>query len=319
MRFHKYHGAGNDFLIADGRGINLELDADLISSLCDRHTGFGADGVMVLEDSGDHDFRMRYYNSDGSGGMMCGNGGRCIVAFAADLGFTHFSFEAPDGPHEAELLGKEAGIPEISCSKAFSHEPRIVRLKMKDVDGAVAWPRPGDRPSAAGPDDWFLDTGTRHLVRFVKDIESQDVTGEGAILRHDPRFAPVGVNVNFVKVERPCCSGENDAAISVRTFEKGVEDETLACGTGIVASALAAWIAGNGGVTTVAPCKSTGGIQACMEHSGIGPEVSVRIRARIADLSVSFRPSLASDGHFSASDVFLTGPAVFVGTVDTEA
>ena len=240
MRFHKYHGAGNDFLIADGRGINLELDADLISSLCDRHTGFGADGVMVLEDSGDHDFRMRYYNSDGSGGMMCGNGGRCIVAFAADLGFTHFSFEAPDGPHEAELLGKEAGIPEISCSKAFSHEPRIVRLKMKDVDGAVAWPRPGDRPSAAGPDDWFLDTGTRHLVRFVKDIESQDVTGEGAILRHDPRFAPVGVNVNFVKVERPCCSGENDAAISVRTFEKGVEDETLACGTGIVASALVA-------------------------------------------------------------------------------
>lgn len=319
MRFHKYHGAGNDFLIADGRGINLELDADLISSLCDRHTGFGADGVMVLEDSGDHDFRMRYYNSDGSGGMMCGNGGRCIVAFAADLGFTHFSFEAPDGPHEAELLGKEAGIPEISCSKAFSHEPRIVRLKMKNVDGAVAWPRPGDGPSAAGPDDWFLDTGTRHLVRFVNDIESQDVTGEGAILRHDPRFAPVGVNVNFVKVERPCCSGENDAAISVRTFEKGVEDETLACGTGIVASALAAWIAVNGGVSSIAPYKSQDDVTACKEYSGSTPEVSCGVRARIADLSVSFRPSLASDGHFSASDVFLTGPAVFVGTVDTEA
>ncbi len=319
MRFHKYHGAGNDFLIADGRGINLELDADLISSLCDRHTGFGADGVMVLEDSGAHDFRMRYYNSDGSGGMMCGNGGRCIVAFAADLGFTHFSFEAPDGPHEAELLGKEAGIPEISCSKAFSHEPRIVRLKMKDVDGAVAWPRPGDRPSAAGPDDWFLDTGTRHLVRFVNDIESQDVTGEGAILRHDPRFAPVGVNVNFVKVERPCCSGENDAAISVRTFEKGVEDETLACGTGIVASALATWIAWHGGVSSIAPYKSQDDVTACKEYSGSTPEVSCGVRARIADLSVSFRPSLASDGHFSASDVFLTGPAVFVGTVDTEA
>ncbi|MGM9741790.1 MAG: diaminopimelate epimerase [Candidatus Cryptobacteroides sp.] len=319
MRFHKYHGAGNDFLIADGRGTNLELDADLIAALCDRHTGFGADGVMVLEDSGDHDFRMRYYNSDGSGGMMCGNGGRCIVAFAADLGFTHFSFEAPDGPHEAELVGTEAGIPEMSCCKAFSHKPRIVRLKMKDVDGAVAWPRPGDGASPAGPDDWFLDTGTRHLVRFVDNIESQDVTGEGAILRHDPRFAPVGVNVNFVKIESPYCSGENDAAISVRTFEKGVEDETLACGTGIVASALAAWIAGCGGNSSAAVGMSPDGIPACREHSGSRPEVSCGVRARIADLCVSFRPSLTSDGHFSASDVFLTGPAVFVGIVDTEA
>ena len=152
MKFYKYHGAGNDFLIADGRGASIDLSAERISSLCDRHTGFGADGLMVLEESGDYDFRMRYYNSDGSGGMMCGNGGRCIVAFAADLGYKRFRFEAPDGPHEAELLSGEAA--------AFTNAARIVRLGMKNVSGAK--PYYGDRSC-----DWFLDTGTRHLVRFV--------------------------------------------------------------------------------------------------------------------------------------------------------
>ena len=221
MKFYKYHGAGNDFLIADGRGASIDLSAERISSLCDRHTGFGADGLMVLEESGDYDFRMRYYNSDGSGGMMCGNGGRCIVAFAADLGYKNFHFEAPDGPHEAELLSGEAA--------AFTNAARIVRLGMTNVSGAK--PYYGDRSC-----DWFLDTGTRHLVRFVEDIDKLDVVGEGRPLRHDPRFAPVGVNVNFVKVNAP-------RDIVVRTYEKGVEDETLACGTGITASAMASWIA----------------------------------------------------------------------------
>ena len=297
MKFYKYHGAGNDFLIADGRGASIDLSAERISSLCDRHTGFGADGLMVLEESGDYDFRMRYYNSDGSGGMMCGNGGRCIVAFAADLGYKNFRFEAPDGPHEAELLSGEA--------EAFTNAARIVRLGMKNVSGAK--PYYGDRSC-----DWFLDTGTRHLVRFVEDIDKLDVVGEGRPLRHDPRFAPVGVNVNFVKVNTP-------RDIVVRTYENGVEDETLACGTGITASAMASWIAYR---VAVSRADSSAGYNRSGEPDTVTePEpVVCSVRARIADLQVTFTPALTlrpgESPEFSAVDVFLTGPAVFVGTVE---
>lgn len=273
MVFYKYHGAGNDFLIADGRDESIDLTAQQIASVCDRHTGVGADGVMVLERDPELDFRMRYYNSDGSGGMMCGNGGRCIVAFAADLGFTHFSFNAPDGQHIAELIsGTEA-------SAAFSKTPRVVRLKMRDVSDA--------EPYGA---DWFLDTGTRHLVRFVDNVADYDVTGEGRRLRHDPRFAPQGVNVNFVQVNVP---GQE---ITVRTFEKGVEDETLACGTGIVASTLATWLSTPRGDRT--PCQIT-------------------VQARISDLTVTFTPSLhpvPSTSRFT--DIWLQGPAAFICRVE---
>lgn len=273
MVFYKYHGAGNDFLIADGRDENIDLTAQQIASVCDRHTGVGADGVMVLERDPELDFRMRYYNSDGSGGMMCGNGGRCIVAFAADLGYTHFFFNAPDGQHIAEL------IPGTGPSAAFSKTPRVVRLKMRDVSDAV--------PYGA---DWFLDTGTRHLVHFVDNVADYDVTGEGRRLRHDPRFAPQGVNVNFVQVNVP---GQE---ITVRTFEKGVEDETLACGTGIVASSLATWISAPSGDRT--PCHIT-------------------VHARISDLSVTFTPSLhpaPSTSRFT--DIWLQGPAAFICRVE---
>lgn len=273
MVFYKYHGAGNDFLIADGRGKDIDLTAQQIASVCDRHTGVGADGVMVLERDPELDFRMRYYNSDGSGGMMCGNGGRCIVAFAADLGFTHFSFNAPDGQHIAEL------IPGTGPSAAFSKTPRVVRLKMRDVSDA--------EPYGA---DWFLDTGTRHLVRFVDNVADYDVTGEGRRLRHDPRFAPQGVNVNFVQVNVP---GQE---ITVRTFEKGVEDETLACGTGIVASSLATWLSTPRG--DQATCQIT-------------------VHARISDLSVTFTPSLhpaPSTSRFT--DIWLQGPAAFICRVE---
>lgn len=273
MVFYKYHGAGNDFLIADGRDKNIDLTAQQIASVCDRHTGVGADGVMVLERDPKLDFRMRYYNSDGSGGMMCGNGGRCIVAFAADLGFTHFSFNAPDGQHIAEL------IPGTEPSAAFSKTPRVVRLKMRDVSDAV--------PYGA---DWFLDTGTRHLVHFVDNVADYDVTGEGRRLRHDPRFAPQGVNVNFVQVNVP---GQE---ITVRTFEKGVEDETLACGTGIVASSLATWL------STPRSDQAT---------------CHITVHARIADLSVTFTPSLhpaPSTSRFT--DIWLQGPAAFICRVE---
>lgn len=280
MTFYKYHGAGNDFLVADGRSSRIDLSSAGIAALCDRHTGFGADGVMILSESEGHDFRMDYYNSDGSGGMMCGNGGRCIVAFAADLGFRSFDFEAPDGPHSAELLSGEA--------RPFSHEARIVRLKMKDVSSAAAYEnRPGGEP------DLFLDTGTRHVVRFVDKVNDIDVVGEGRVLRYSPDFAPVGANVNFVQVNA-------DGSITVRTYEKGVEDETLACGTGIVASAMATWFA--------------------HKRHEQGKIVSIPVHARISDLSVSFRPSdvaceSSAPASFSASAVYLTGPAVFVGKV----
>lgn len=283
MTFYKYHGAGNDFLVADGRSSRIDLSSAGIAALCDRHTGFGADGVMILSESEGHDFRMDYYNSDGSGGMMCGNGGRCIVAFAADLGFRSFDFEAPDGPHSAELLSWEA--------RPFSHEARIVRLKMKDVGSAAAYENRPDREP-----DLFLDTGTRHAVRFVDKVNDIDVVGEGRVLRYSPDFAPVGANVNFVQINA-------DGSITVRTYEKGVEDETLACGTGIVASAMATWIA--------------------YKRHEQGNIVSIPVHARISDLSVSFRPSdvaceSSAPASFSASDVYLTGPAVFVGKVITD-
>lgn len=281
MVFYKYHGAGNDFLIADGRDENIDLTAQQIASVCDRHTGVGADGVMVLERDPELDFRMRYYNSDGSGGMMCGNGGRCIVAFAADLGFTHFSFNAPDGQHIAEL------IPGTEVPAAFSKMPRVVRLKMRDVSDA--------EPYGA---DWFLDTGTRHLVHFVDNVADYDVTGEGCRLRHDPRFAPQGVNVNFVQVNVP---GQE---ITVRTFEKGVEDETLACGTGIVASSLATWLA-----TRLAARQSTrcDDLESCQ----------ITVHARIADLSVTFTPSLRPAPSASRfTDIWLQGPAAFICRVE---
>ena len=301
MTFYKYHGAGNDFLIADGRDIDLDLSAGQIARLCERHTGIGADGVMVLERSSDADFRMRYYNSDGSGGMMCGNGGRCIVAFAADLGYESFVFEAPDGQHVAELE---------NTVEAFSSEPRIVRLKMKDVQGATLY----DNKTGAMFPDVFLDTGTRHLVHFVEDVGECDVVGSGRRLRYDTRFAPQGVNVNFVRVNDFLPDGNLD--IDVRTYEKGVEDETLACGTGIVASSMASWIRG-----------VLGG---CDRSSSL-VEVSARVHARIADLRVDFVPRL--DGAsclvktdfqgnetlpFTADNVWLQGPAVFVAKIEVQ-
>lgn len=301
MTFYKYHGAGNDFLIADGRDIDIDLSAGQIARLCERHTGIGADGVMVLERSSDADFRMRYYNSDGSGGMMCGNGGRCIVAFAADLGYESFVFEAPDGQHVAELE---------NSVQAFSSEPRIVRLKMKDVQGAALY----ENKTGAMFPDVFLDTGTRHLVHFVEDVGECDVVGTGRSLRYDPRFAPQGVNVNFVRVNDFLPHGNLD--IDVRTYEKGVEDETLACGTGIVASSMASWIRG-----------VLGG---CSNSSG-SVEVSACVHAKIADLKVDFVPRL--DGvsclektvfhgnetlPFTADNVWLQGPAVFVARIEVQ-
>ena len=300
QRFSKYHGAGNDFLIADNRDGHLSLSEEVIRHLCDRHTGFGADGVMLLESGSGKDFNMVYFNPDGSGGMMCGNGGRCIVAFAADCGAVSpdstIVFDAADGEHIAS-------IPENGMKGE-----KTVRLKMKDVSGITAYPE---------EDGFFLDTGTRHYVKFVSGLADYPVLSEGPVLRHDARFAPVGTNVNFVEVAggpastvRTICTAKGDSStleaegqastvLSIRTFEKGVEYETLACGTGIVASAMASFVRG------VPPSRTA------------GETVAYSVRAAIADLSVEFVPH-RNDGLFCASDVYLTGPACFVGYVEVQ-
>ncbi|MGN0198056.1 MAG: diaminopimelate epimerase [Candidatus Cryptobacteroides sp.] len=300
QRFSKYHGAGNDFLIADNRDGHLSLSEEVIRHLCDRHTGFGADGVMLLESGSGKDFNMVYFNPDGSGGMMCGNGGRCIVAFAADCGAVSpdstIVFDAADGEHIAS-------IPENGMKGE-----KTVRLKMKDVSGITAYPE---------EDGFFLDTGTRHYVKFVSGLADYPILSEGPVLRHDSRFAPVGTNVNFVEVAggpastvRTICTAKGDSStleaegpastvLSIRTFEKGVEYETLACGTGIVASAMASFVRG------VPPSRTA------------GETVAYSVRAAIADLSVEFVPH-RNDGLFCASDVYLTGPACFVGYVEVQ-
>ena len=300
QRFSKYHGAGNDFLIADNRDGHLSLSEEVIRHLCDRHTGFGADGVMLLESGSGKDFNMVYFNPDGSGGMMCGNGGRCIVAFAADCGAVSpdstIVFDAADGEHIAS-------IPENGMKGE-----KTVRLKMKDVSGITAYPE---------EDGFFLDTGTRHYVKFVSGLADYPVLSEGPVLRHDSRFAPVGTNVNFVEVAggpastvRTICTAKGDSStleaegqastvLAIRTFEKGVEYETLACGTGIVASAMASFVRG------VPPSRTA------------GEAVAYSVRAAIADLSVEFVPH-RDNGLFCASDVYLTGPACFIGYVEEQ-
>lgn len=279
QKFYKYHGAGNDFLLADNRDGLLFLTPSQISHLCDRHLGFGADGVMLLEKSETRDFKMVFFNPDGSTGMMCGNGGRCIVAYAADLGVVSGKFpvvfDAPDGVHTAILSPRSPSDPEGQ---------KTVRLKMSDVFGVKSYPEEGA---------CFLNTGTRHLVKFVSGLKDYPVVSEGRKLRNDPRFAPEGTNVDFVEVAPEHSEGPS---LSVRTFEKGVEDETLACGTGIVASALAAYSQGISGRSE-------------------GNRVAYELKAAVSTLQVDFIPAGAGEG-LQASDMWLTGPATFVGTVE---
>ena len=241
MEFFKYSGAGNLFVILDGRGQDVSScrEAGAVSRICRE---YGTDGLMILDSSQEYDFRMEFYNPDGSSGMMCGNGGRCIAAFAASLGIApagdEYVFEAPDGVHTAKILRNCGG-------KA------VVRLGMRDVagiDGIM--------------DGWFLNTGTRQFVKFVTGVEGMDVMEEGRKLRWDGAFAPEGTNVCFVE-------DMGGGTLKVRTFEKGVEGETLACGTGIVASAIAAFRAG------IAPARTE------------GRRVFYDIKARIDELSAS--------------------------------
>lgn len=275
MKFYKYQGAGNDFLIADNRDGSIVLSAQQIAAVCDRRYGVGADGLMLLDRSeGDADFCMTYYNSDGSGGMMCGNGGRCIVAFAADMGISTFRFHAADGPHVAEILSSDGPY-------------KTVRLQMKDVS---SYERYESLTGVTVPSDGcFLDTGTRHYVRIVEGLEEYDVVGEGRDIRYNAaELQPVGANVNFIEP-----SGN---VLKVRTYEKGVEDETFACGTGIVASCIAAYKAG------IIPSEAMA-----------DGRVRYDVKAKRDSLSVDFRPLVGTAGV--AEEVCLTGPAAFVAEV----
>ena len=311
---HKYSGAGNDFVVLDGRKEDVSdfRTPERIAALCDRKSGFaaadgriGADGLMILNGGdAEYDFRMEYYNSDGSGGMMCGNGGRCIVAFADELGLVPraggvFRFLAADGPHTGEILRQAQ-----DDSARFPGGRKTVRLRMIDVK--VFHP---------ALDGWFVDTGTRHFVRFVPDAEAVDVETEGRRARWDPVFAPVGANANFVSVDP-------DGTLRVRTFEKGVEGETLACGTGITAAAIATYLNSTtpshgsadaalraGGPSFAGHEKSARQI---LGHPGSttpahasAAGVAYNIQARIDRLAVEFRP--VPDGGFT--DVYLIGPA----------
>ena len=287
-----FTGAGNSFVVIDGRkgDVSRYRQVPVIRDLCSKYR---TDGLMILTEmpgqaghdvesghdensavhgvklvGGEVDFVMDFFNPDGSGGMMCGNGGRCIVAFADYLGMKPaaedgvWHFMAPDGPHEATVI---SSVAEKSLW--------VVRLKMIDVEDVT--------PMKNG---YFLNTGTRHYVEFRDNIDDIDMEAEAKPIRWDDAFRPEGTNVNFVE-RRP-------DGLHVRTFEKGVEGETLACGTGITASAVAAWfeMPGQAG------------------HDGTG---DVRVQCRRGDwLSVEFRQ--VGRGY---RDVYLTGPAELVEVI----
>lgn len=211
LKFWKYEGAGNDFVMIDGRSDDRELRAETICRLCDRHRGIGADGLIILHDQPGYDFRMRYFNADGGEVDMCGNGGRCITLFADHLGLGGDvkRFLGRDGVHEATIISR-------------TEEGAEIRLGMIDVDGY-------EYSDCA----FILNTGVPHYVEFVDDVDSLDVVALGRAKRNEERFAAQGgTNVNFVELQP-------DGNLKIRTYERGVENETLACGTGATAAAIA--------------------------------------------------------------------------------
>jgi diaminopimelate epimerase len=249
IAFNKFQGTGNDFIIIDNReGLFNPADTTLINKLCDRRFGIGADGLILISLHKTYDFEMKYFNSDGKEGTMCGNGGRCTAAFALQkkIAGTKQKFQAIDGPHEAEINNG------------------IVRLQMSDVK---------DFTKIRG--NYFINTGSPHYVTFVKNVKESDVFNEGRKLRYSDDFKPGGTNVNFVEV--------TPEGIFVRTYERGVEDETLSCGTGVTASAIASVL------------------------SGHFDRNKINVKTLGGDLSVEFK--VEKD---KVTDVRLSGPGTFV-------
>jgi diaminopimelate epimerase len=249
--FSKYHGTGNDFIMIDDRDESFPMDRQfLISQLCDRRFGIGADGLILIHEHPDLDFSMVYFNADGKEGSLCGNGGRCAVAFARELGMcdTTARFHAIDGVHDAELV-----------------RPDHIRLHMQPVTAVIRH-----------EDHCLLDTGSPHYCLFASGLEKMDVVHSGRKIRYSKDFKKEGINVNFIQRE-----GEN---LFVRTYERGVENETYSCGTGVVASAI------------------------CAALWDKTDKTAFRIRTLGGELSVSFRQT----GPAAFEDVVLEGPATFV-------
>ncbi len=251
IKFDKYHGTGNDFILIDNRKKEIELSTEQIMYLCHRHFGIGADGLMLLELEPGVDFKMVYFNSDGNESTMCGNGGRCITAYAKKLGLIEDKarFIAIDGLHEATIANDG-----------------VVSLKMGDV-----------KHIDKGENYFYLNTGSPHYVKFVFDVKHFNVFDEGKKIRNSDAFVAEGTNVNFIeKIEED---------IFVRTYERGVEDETLSCGTGVTASALVAALKG------VAIGKN-----------------NCRVRTLGGNLNVKFDKVLENTFY----NIWLEGPAEFV-------
>jgi diaminopimelate epimerase len=258
--FFKYQGTGNDFILIDNRSkAYSSLSRKEIERICDRRFSIGADGLMMLNHKDGFDFEMKYFNADGNPGSMCGNGGRCIVRFAYDLGIhkESYRFLASDGEHVAEMdiIGD------------------IVNLKMKDVQGFIE------------EDGHFIvDTGSPHYVKFVTDVNDVDVVKEGTEIRYSEPFTKEGINVNFVEEK-----GEDE--LFVRTYERGVEDETFSCGTGVTASALVC------------------------HHNDVGYN-EINVITKGGNLIVKYERSFEN----SYSQIWLCGPAAksFEGKVEVE-
>lgn len=264
LHFYKMNGAGNDFIVIDNRDLSIQLDGETIEALCDRHRGIGADGLLAVEPA-EHgaDYKFRYYNADGGEAEMCGNGARCFGRFTAHLGEEipeRVTFETIAGTLAAEMVGENVRI-------AMS-EPKDLRLdtgvKITGLDAALH----------------FVNTGVPHVVAFVpggEAFEELDVFTLGSAIRHHEAFAPAGTNANFATVIAP-------GHIEIRTYERGVEDETLACGTGMVACSL-------------------------MHHLLTGAPSPIRVTVAGGDtLEIGFEKT----GDQSFKNVTLTGPADFV-------
>ncbi|MCP4438978.1 MAG: diaminopimelate epimerase [Aureispira sp.] len=255
--FYKYQGTGNDFILIDNRDESFkQTDSGTIAKLCDRKFGIGADGLMLLQQKDGYDFEMIYFNSDGNTSSMCGNGGRCIVAFAYFLGAIgeQAHFLAIDGDHDAVLTS-----------------PDYVELKMGNV---------GD--VEVQPDFYYLNTGSPHYIQYVEDLDDINIVEEGRNVRYNERFREEGTNVNFVV-------DQSDDSIEVATYERGVENETLSCGTGVTAAALTHYLRKK-------------------------KQTKINIKAKGGNLIVKFKPNT----NTSFEDIWLCGKAqqVFKGKIE---
>lgn len=258
IKFSKYQGAGNDFIMIDGRSSFPDLNEKQIERLCDRHFGIGADGLIILSEDADSDFRMIYYNADGREGSMCGNGGRCILRFAETLGIIEGEavFSAFDGLHRGWLDKQKVRIEMSAVGKVEIYDNHV-----------------------------FLDTGSPHHIEFVENVAKIDVLTLGKKIRWGAPYLEEGSNVDFVEIL-------SEDALKIRTYERGVEGETLACGTGITAAVLAAY------------------------ELGKIKRNRVAVTAEGGELAVEFKKS--ESGNYT--DIILEGPAekVFEGEIEIE-